>query len=128
MSRCFVKFHHNNTLVNVESIQFINPVTLDRLYDGDDKLWSWARYFLDALYTLAEQEKFGVVRGRASKSRAIVCGSFLVGYVVHLGAPCGGINNNHETVYISVAEYDELMDGYVFGNTTQMDNITIFEG
>lgn len=127
MSGYFVKFHHNNTLVNMAAIQLINPVTVDRLYDNDETLWTWARYFLNDLYTPKEQEKFGVIKGRTRKSKAKVYGNFVVGYVVHLSAPCGGINNSHETVNISVAEYDELMDGFAFGTPTQRDNITIFE-
>ena len=115
----FVKFLKGN-IVNVDAIQFIEPVTLDNLYEEDEKLWRFAMYFLRDIFNENEMAAFGVTfatvaNGSAAhrvmyenKKKAAVKGNFVVGYKVHLGAPCGGINNSHETVNISVDECMKL--------------------
>ena len=108
----FYRFE-NGKVVNVNAIQMIEPVKFDRLYKDEYTLYSFANYFLNDIYAEEELVAFGIVRNEGclsvNKNKAMCKNDFVVGYVVHLGAPSGGINNSHVTVNISHDEYCSLM-------------------
>ena len=108
----------NGAYINIDAIQYVEPIKASMLYKDESELWMGMLNFLKEIgYTDKQMEQFGIFYVKSSSTcngfytyhrDEIRAKNMTVGYKIHLGAPCGGINNSHVAIPMSSEEFEKL--------------------